>query len=342
MNTTDLNKIGEFGIVDFINSKFKNKRNSSIFGIGDDAAIIKSNKENIVISSDMLIEGVHFDLSYTPLKHLGYKAVVVNLSDIYAMNSYPTQILLNIALSSKFSMEAIEEFYDGVKYACDDYKIDLVGGDTTSSTSGLIISGTVLGYNSKDNIVTRDNAKPDDIICVSGDLGRAYVGLLVLQREKVNFIKNPKIQPSLDNYKKLVEKQLRPNARKDIIDFFYKNDIKPNSMIDISDGLSSELIHLSKSSGLGFKIYEEKLPISLEVTSTMNEFNLKPISAVLDGGEEYELLFSLPIKIYEKLNLLDIDITPIGHFTKQKKNSFILKNNQEIDIKPQGWNHFIQ
>ena len=258
------------------------------------------------------------------------------------MNSYPTQILLNIALSSKFSMEAIEEFYDGVKYACDDYKIDLVGGDTTSSTSGLIISGTALGYNSKDNIVTRDNAKPDDIICVSGDLGRAYVGLLVLQREKVNFIKNPKIQPSLDNYKKLVEKQLRPNARKDIIDFFYKNDVKPNSMIDISDGLSSELIHLSKSSGLGFKIYEEKLPISLEVTSTMNEFNLKPISAVLDGGEEYELLFSLPIKIYEKLNLLDIDITPIGHFTKQKKNSFILKNNQEIDIKSQGWNHFIQ
>ena len=342
MNTTDLNKIGEFGIVDFINSKFKNKRNSSIFGIGDDAAIIKSNKENIVISSDMLIEGVHFDLSYTPLKHLGYKAVVVNLSDIYAMNSYPTQILLNIALSSKFSMEAIEEFYDGVKYACDDYKIDLVGGDTTSSTSGLIISGTALGYNSKDNIVTRDNAKPDDIICVSGDLGRAYVGLLVLQREKVNFIKNPKIQPSLDNYKKLVEKQLRPNARKDIIDFFYKNNIKPNSMIDISDGLSSELIHLSKSSGLGFKIYEEKLPISLEVTSTMNEFNLKPISAVLDGGEEYELLFSLPIKIYEKLNLLDIDITPIGHFTKQKKNSFILKNNQEVDIKSQGWNHFIQ
>ena len=342
MNTTDLNKIGEFGIVDFINSKFKNKRNSSIFGIGDDAAIIKSNKENIVISSDMLIEGVHFDLSYTPLKHLGYKAVVVNLSDIYAMNSYPTQILLNIALSSKFSMEAIEELYDGVKYACDDYKIDLVGGDTTSSTSGLIISGTVLGYNSKDNIVTRDNAKPDDIICVSGDLGRAYVGLLVLQREKANFIKNPKIQPSLDNYKKLVEKQLRPNARKDIIDFFYKNKIKPNSMIVISDGLSSELIHLSKSSGLGFKIYEEKLPISLEVTSTMNEFNLKPISAVLDGGEEYELLFSLPIKIYEKLNLLDIDITPIGHFTKQKKNSFILKNYQEIDIKSQGWNHFIQ
>ena len=182
----------------------------------------------------MLIEGVHFDLSYTPLKHLGYKAVVVNLSDIYAMNSYPTQILLNIALSSKFSMEAIEEFYDGVKYACDDYNIDLVGGDTTSSTSGLIISGTALGYNSKDNIVTRDNAKPDDIICVSGDLGRAYVGLLVLQREKVNFIKNPKIQPLLDNYKKLVEKQLRPNARKDIIDFFYKNDIKPNSIIDIS------------------------------------------------------------------------------------------------------------
>jgi len=342
MNRTDLNKIGEFGIIDRINSKFKNKRNSSIVGIGDDAAIINSNKDNLIIASDMLIEGIHFDLSYTPLKHLGYKSVVVNLSDIYSMNTYPSQILLNIAMSNKFSMEALDEFYDGVKYACDDYKIDLVGGDTTSSTSGLIISGTALGYNSKENIVTRDNAKSDDIICVSGDLGRAYTGLLVLQREKENFIKNPKIQPSLDDYKNLVEKQLRPNARKDIIDFFYRNNIKPNAMIDISDGLSSELLHLSRNSDLGFKIYEEKLPISFEVTSTINEFKLKPISAALRGGEDYELLFSIPLKIFEKMNLSDIDITPIGHFIKQKKNLFILKNNQEIEMESKGWNHFIQ
>ena len=342
MNRTDLIKIGEFGIIDRINSKFKNKRNSSIIGIGDDAAVTKSEKENVVISSDMLIEGVHFDLSYTPLKHLGYKSVIINISDIYSMNSYPKQILLNIALSSKFSLEALDEFYDGVKYACDDYKVDLIGGDTTSSTSGLIISGTALGYNSKKNIVIRENARPDDIICVSGDLGRAYAGLLVLQKEKENFIKNPKIQPSLDNYKSLVEKQLRPKARKDIIDFFYNNNIRPNAMIDISDGLSSELIHLSKSSKLGFKIYEEKLPISLEVTSMMNKFKLSPLSAALKGGEEYELLFSLPLDVFEKMNISNIDITAIGHFTKENKNLFILKNNQEVEIESQGWNHFIQ
>ena len=341
MIRTDLSKIGEFGIIDRINSKFKIKRNSSIIGIGDDAAITNPNRENVVISSDMLVEGIHFDLSYTPLKHLGYKSVIINLSDIYSMNSYPNQILLNIALSSKFSVEALDEFYDGVKYACDDYKVDLIGGDTTSSTSGLIISGTAIGYNSNQNITTRKNAKPDDIICVSGDLGRAYAGLLVLQKEKENFIKNPKIQPSLDNYKSLVEKQLRPKARKDIIDFFYNNDIKPNVMIDISDGLSSELIHLSKSSKLGFKVYEEKLPITLEVTSMMNEFKLSPISAALKGGEEYELLFSLPLDVFEKINNLDIDITAIGHFTKKNKNLFILKNNKEIDIESQGWDHFI-
>ena len=342
MNRTDLSKIGEFGIIDRINSKFKNKSNSSIIGIGDDAAVTNTEKENVVISSDMLIEGVHFDLSYTPLKHLGYKSVIINISDIYSMNSYPKQILLNIALSSKFSLEALDEFYDGVKYACDDYKVDLIGGDTTSSTSGLIISGTALGYNSKKNIVIRENARPDDIICVSGDLGRAYAGLLVLQKEKENFIKNPKIQPSLDNYKSLVEKQLRPKARNDIIDFFYNNNIRPNAMIDISDGLSSELIHLSKSSKLGFKIYEEKLPISLEVTSMMNKFKLSPLSAALKGGEEYELLFSLPLDVFEKINISNIDITAIGHFTKENKNLFILKNNQEVEIESQGWNHFIQ
>ncbi len=342
MNKTDLNKIGEFGIIERISSLFKNKHNSSIIGIGDDAAITSPEKENVLISSDILVEGIHFDLSYTPLKHLGYKSVIINLSDIYAMNSYPKQILLNIALSSKFSVEALDEFYDGVKYACDDYKVDLIGGDTTSSTSGLIISGTALGYNSKENIVTRGNAKADDIICVSGDLGRAYAGLLVLQREKENFIKNPRVQPLLDNYKNLVEKQLRPKARKDIIDFFYSNNIRPNVMIDISDGLSSELIHLSKSSGLGFKIYEEKLPVSLEVTSMMNEFNLPPLSAALKGGEEYELLFSLPIDVFEKMNISGIDITAIGHFTKKNKNLFILKNNQEVDIESQGWDHFIQ
>ncbi len=340
MNRTEINELGEFGIIKKIKSKFKKTRKSTILGIGDDSAAVSPSNSLVLLSSDMLIEGIHFDLSYTPLKHLGYKSVIINLSDIYSMNCYPKQIILNIAISNKFSVEAIDEFYEGVKYACEEHKVDLIGGDTTSSLSGLTISCTAIGYSEEDDISKRDEAISEDLICVSGDLGRAYVGLLILQREKNNFLKNPKFQPSLSKYKNLVEKQLRPKARKDIIEFFNSNKIKPNSMIDISDGLSSELFHISNSSNLGFKIFEEKLPISDEVISTSEELNIKYLDAALNGGEEYELLFSLPISVYEKLKLDGIEITPLGHFTESNKKVLVLKDGKEINMESKGWNHF--
>jgi len=340
VNRTEINELGEFGIIKKIKSKFKKTRKSTILGIGDDSAAVSPSNSLVLLSSDMLIEGIHFDLSYTPLKHLGYKSVIINLSDIYSMNCYPKQIILNIAISNKFSVEAIDEFYEGVKYACEEHKVDLIGGDTTSSLSGLTISCTAIGYSEEDDISKRDEAISEDLICVSGDLGRAYVGLLILQREKNNFLKNPKFQPSLSKYKNLVEKQLRPKARKDIIEFFNSNKIKPNSMIDISDGLSSELFHISNSSNLGFKIFEEKLPISDEVISTSEELNIKYLDAALNGGEEYELLFSLPISVYEKLKLDGIEITPLGHFTESNKKVLVLKDGKEINMESKGWNHF--
>ncbi len=340
MKRTEINELGEFGIINRINSKFRKNHKTTILGIGDDAAITNTDKELILTSSDMLIEGIHFDLSYTPLKHLGYKLVMVNLSDIFSMNCYPNHILINLAISNKFSVEAIDEIYDGIKYACDEYNIDLVGGDTSSSISGLIMSCTVIGYGDKKQISYRDKAKVDDIICVSGNLGRAYLGLLVLQREKNKFIHDPKNQPDLSKYKKVIEKQLRPKARKDIIDFFNSNKIIPNSMIDISDGLSSELLHISNSSDLGFKIFEEKLPIESEIYSLSKELNIDYMEAVLSGGEEYELLFSMPLDKFENLNLDKIDITPIGHFTKNKKRILVQKDGKNIDLNTKGWIHF--
>ena len=340
MKRTEINELGEFGIINRINSKFRKNQKTTILGIGDDAAITNTDKELILTSSDMLIEGIHFDLSYTPLKHLGYKLVMVNLSDIFSMNCYPNHILINLAISNKFSVEAIDEIYDGIKYACDEYNIDLVGGDTSSSMSGLIMSCTVIGYGDKKQISYRDKAKADDIICVSGNLGRAYLGLLVLQREKNKFIDDPKNQPDLSKYKKIIEKQLRPKARKDIIDFFNSNKIIPNSMIDISDGLSSELLHVSNSSDLGFKIFEEKLPIESDIYSLSKELNIDYMEAVLSGGEEYELLFSMPLDKFENLNLDKIDITPIGHFTKNKKRILVQKDGKNLDLNTKGWIHF--
>ena len=336
----DIKELGEFGLINKISSKFKNNRKSTILGIGDDSAILKSNSNLILLSSDMLVEGIHFDLSYTPIKHLGYKSVVVNLSDIYSMNSEPKQILINIAISSKFSVEAIEEFYDGVSIACDEYSIDLVGGDTTSSVSGLIISCSVVGYSEKNSIVRRDGARNNDIICVSGDLGRSFLGLKILQREKVNFIRNPKMQPTLNEYKNVIEKQLRPRARKDIFEFFKEEKIIPNCMIDISDGLSSELFHLSIKSKLGFKIFEDKLPVDENCYKISNEFKMDMVSCALNGGEEYELLFSLNPSDYEKIKKRKIDISPIGFFTKKNKKVLVLKDDNEIDLNLEGWNHF--
>ena len=340
MKRTEINEIGEFGIINRINSKFDKSRSTTILGIGDDAAITNTDKELIITSSDMLLEGVHFDLSYTPLKHLGYKLVVVNLSDIFSMNCHPNHILVNIAISNKFSVEAIDEIYDGIKYACDDYNIDLIGGDTTTSMSGLILSCTAIGYGDKKQICYRDKAKADDIICISGNLGRAYLGLLVLQREKTKFIDDPKNQPDLSKYKKLIEKQLRPKARKDIVDFFNFNKIIPNSMIDISDGLSSELLHVSNSSDLGFKIFEEKLPIESEIFLTSKELKTNYLDVVLNGGEEYELLFSIPLDKFDTIDFEGLDITPIGHFTKNKKKILVQKDGKNKEINSAGWTHF--
>ena len=336
----DIKELGEFGLINKISSKFKNKRKSTILGIGDDCAILNSESQLILLSSDMLVEGIHFDLSFTPIKHLGYKSVVVNLSDIYSMNAEPKQILINIAISSKFSVEAIDEFYEGVSIACDEYSVDLVGGDTTSSVSGLIISCSVVGYSKETSIVRRNGAKNNDIICVSGDLGRSFLGLKILQREKVNFIRNPNIQPSLNEYKDIIEKQLRPRARKDVFDFFKDEKITPNSMIDISDGLSSDLLHLSLNSNLGFKIFEDKLPIDKNCYKISDELKMDAVSCALNGGEEYELLFSLNPSDYEKIKKKNFDISPIGFFTKKNEKILVLNDESEIDLNSDGWNHF--
>ena len=308
MKIKKIEEIGEFGLINRINSKFNSNRKSTIIGIGDDSAIIDNSKSLTLITSDMLIEGVHFDLSFFPLKHLGYKSVVVNLSDIYAMNGYPDQIILNIGISSKFSLKAIDEFYDGIKIACDEYSVDLVGGDTTSSITGMVISCTAIGTVLKKNISLRSGAKENDVLCVSGDLGRSFLGLKILQREKRVFLNNPEMQPKLNSYKNIIEKQLRPVARVDIINILKEYKIIPSSMIDISDGLASEILHLSEASNLGVKIFEEKLPILEETKLVAKEFDLNVSNCALNEGEEYELLFSI------KLTLTVLQFSRISFF----------------------------
>ena len=340
MKIKKIKEIGEFGLINRINSKFNSNRKSTIIGIGDDSAIIDNSKSLTLITSDMLIEGVHFDLSFFPLKHLGYKSVVVNLSDIYAMNGCPDQIILNIGISSKFSLKAIDEFYDGIKIACDEYSVDLVGGDTTSSITGMVISCTAIGTVLKKNISLRSGAKENDVLCVSGDLGRSFLGLKILQREKRVFLNNPEMQPKLNSYKNIIEKQLRPVARVDIINILKENKIIPSSMIDISDGLASEILHLSEASNLGVKIFEEKLPILEETKLVAKEFDLNFLNCALNGGEEYELLFSIIPNEYELIKKNNIDIKPIGYFTKDKSKKIVLSNNKEDELKSFGWKHF--
>ena len=340
MKIKKIKEIGEFGLINRINSKFNSNRKSTIIGIGDDSAIIDNSKSLTLITSDMLIEGVHFDLSFFPLKHLGYKSVVVNLSDIYAMNGCPNQIILNIGISSKFSLKAIDEFYDGIKIACDEYSVDLVGGDTTSSITGMVISCTAIGTVLKKNISLRSGAKENDVLCVSGDLGRSFLGLKILQREKRVFLNNPEMQPKLNSYKNIIEKQLRPVARVDIINILKEYKIIPSSMIDISDGLASEILHLSEASNLGVKIFEEKLPILEETKLVAKEFDLNFSNCALNGGEEYELLFSITPNEYELIKKNNIDIKPIGYFTKDKSKKIVLSNDKEDELKSFGWKHF--
>ena len=336
---TELDALGEFGLIERISEHFTNTQKSTVFGIGDDAAVISDDKETIV-STDILAEGIHFDLSYFPLKHLGYKAVAVNVSDIAAMNAIPTQITVSLAISNKFSLQAIDEFYVGVKAACEQYNVDLVGGDTSSSVAGVFISITAIGHVAKDKITYRSGAQDKDIICVTGDLGGAYVGLQVLEREKQVFLANPEMQPKLDDYEYVVGRQLKPDARMDIIHELVDLDIKPTSMIDVSDGLASELLHLSKHSKLGLRVFEEQLPIDNQTYETAVEFKLDPITCVLNGGEDYELLFTIGQDDYEKLKK-HADIHFIGHMEKADEGpGIVTKSGSWVALQAQGWNHF--
>ncbi len=340
MSRTEIKDYGEFGLIHHLTKNIELQNASSILGVGDDAAVIDHFGKQTVVTTDLLIEGVHFDLAYTPLKHLGYKSVVVNLSDIYAMNATPTQITLSIGVSSRFSVEGLEEFYDGVYAACEEYGVDLIGGDTSSSQKGFIISVTALGEIVPENVVERSTAKKGDLICCSGDLGGAYIGLLFLEREKKIFLESPQVQPDLENESYVIGRLLKPRARKDIIEFFETNKIKPTSMMDISDGLSSELLHICEKSGVGCMIYEEKLPIAEDARKAAYKFEIDPTACALSGGEDYELLFTIPQDDYEKLTLNE-QISVIGYITDADQGAkFRSKGGNTFDITAQGWNAF--
>jgi thiamine-monophosphate kinase len=335
---TSLAELGEFGLINHITKYFKVANASTVKGIGDDAAVLDASEKQTLVSTDLLIEGVHFDLSYMPLKHLGYKAVMVNLSDVYAMNGTAAQITVSIAVSNRFPLEAIEELYAGIQLACETYKVDLIGGDTTSSNKGILISVTAIGKAEKEEVVYRDGAKETDLIVVSGDLGAAYLGLQVLEREKQVFKVDPKNQPDLDNYTYLIERQLKPEARKDISGILKELDIKPTSMIDVSDGLSSELFHICTQSKVGCKVYEEKLPLDPQVISACEEFELDSTMVALSGGEDYELLFTISIADFDKVKG-NPNFSIIGHVTSENQGlNLVTRANQEIELKAQGWN----
>lgn len=336
---TKISELGEFGLIEHLTRNIQLKNESTLKGVGDDAAVLDYKNKLVVVSTDLLTEGIHFNLMYVPLKHLGYKSVVVNLSDIFAMNARPRQITVNIALSDKFSVEAVEELYAGINLACEKYGVDLVGGDTTSSLTGLTISITVLGEAEKDDLVYRSGAKPNDLLCVSGDLGGAYMGLQLLERENKVFKINPQMQPQLEGYDYILARQLKPEARGDIVEAFKKLCVKPTSMIDISDGLSSEIIHLCKNSGVGCNLYEDKIPMDYHTKKMAEELNINPIVAALNGGEDYELLFTVSLSDYEKVKN-DPDFTIIGHITDAAEGTnLITTGGSKILLQAQGWNH---
>lgn len=337
---TEINELGEFGLIDQITSGFVTKNVTTKLAVGDDAAIIDGGKDYMLLSTDMIVEGVHFDLSYMPLQHLGYKSVSINVSDIAAMNGFPQQVVVGVGLSNRFSVEAVEKLYEGIKYACKDFKVDLVGGDTVASPSGLIISISITGIVERDKVALRSKVEKGDIICATGDLGAAYIGLQVLEREKQVFLANPDMQPDLQKYTYVTGRQLKPKARMDIIYELGELKVKPKAMIDISDGLASELHHLSKQSKVGFFIYEDKLPIDKQTYDTAVEFNLDPITCVMNGGEDYELLFSISQDDFEKLKNHP-DVHFIGYATEKGKGiNLVTKNQNVVPIKAQGWDHF--
>jgi thiamine-monophosphate kinase len=338
-NRTELSSLGEFGLIKHLTENILLRNKSSIKGVGDDAAIISVPEGmKLVVTTDMLVEGIHFDLMYVPLQHLGYKSVVANLSDIYAMNAKAEQITVSIAVSNRFSLEAIEALYSGILRACDQYNVDLVGGDTTTNKSGLVISITALGYAREENIVTRSGARENDLLVVTGDLGGAYMGLQILEREKTVFKEVPGAQPDLSGYDYVLERQLKPEARLDIVQLLDVLDVRPTSMIDISDGLSSEIKHLAEQSSVGFDLYEEKIPVSPRTIEACDEFNMDRTTCALNGGEDYELLFTIKPTDYDKIKA-NPNLTVIGHATHDAYGCrLITRSGQPIEIKAQGWN----
>ena len=336
---TEIADLGEFGLIEHLTRNIELQNASSLLGVGDDAAVIDHFGKQTVVSTDLLLEGVHFDLMYTPLRHLGYKSVVVNLSDIYAMNATPTQIILGLGFSNRFSLEALDEFYEGVYAACTKYGVDLVGGDTTSSQKGLVISVTAIGEVAPDQFVKRNTAKKGDLLCVSGDLGGAYVGLLFLEREKKIYLESPGVQPDLEGESYVVGRLLKPEARKDIIEFFASSGLRPTSMMDISDGLSSEILHICKDSNLGCVLYEERVPIHDDMKNAAYKFEIDPTACALSGGEDYELLFTIPQEDHEKL-VLNEQISVVGYLTAPEDGAVIItKGGNKHPLTAQGWNH---
>lgn len=338
MPRTEISQYGEFGLIKHLTEKFKINAPSTLKGIGDDAAVLDYQDKQVLVTTDLLLEGVHFDLIYVPLKHLGYKAAVVNFSDIYAMNGQPKQITVSLGISKRFSVEDLEDLYEGIHLACDHYGVDLVGGDTSASLTGLAISITCIGESEKDKTVYRSGAKASDLICVSGDLGSAYMGLQLLEREKIVFQGNENAQPDFDGKDYILQRQLKPEARKDIIQALAEKGIVPTSMMDISDGLSSELMHICSQSKTGCRVYEDKIPISYEAAVMAEEINMSIVTAALNGGEDYELLFTVSLDDYEKIIGLE-NVGIVGHMTKPELGMFLVgREGEELELKAQGWN----
>jgi thiamine-monophosphate kinase len=338
MNRTEISSLGEFGLIKHLTKDFEKKNSSTVLGVGDDAAIMDYKEKQVLVTTDLLLEGIHFDLVYVPLMHLGYKSAVVNFSDIYAMNGFPKQITVSLGVSKRFSVEDIEELYAGIKLACDKYGVDLVGGDTSASATGLTISITCIGEGEKGKISQRSGAKNTDLICVSGDLGAAYMGLLLLEREKKVFSGDESAQPDFAGKEYLIELQLKPEARKDIVESLARINVVPTSMMDISDGLSSELLHICKQSKVGCRVYEDRIPIDYQTAVMAEEFNMNLTTAALNGGEDYELLFTVPLEMNDVFQNLP-GIKVIGHITDESLGSCIItRDGQEIELKAQGWN----
>lgn len=339
-NQTEISELGEFGLISYLTRDFPLKNAETKKGVGDDAAILNFGDKDVLVTTDLLLEGIHFDLRYVPMKHLGYKAAIVNFSDVYAMNGTPRQITVSLGVSSRFTVEHLEALYSGIRLACESYGVDLVGGDTSASVTGLVISITCIGDANKEDVVTRTGAKPTDIICVSGDLGAAFMGLQLLERENRISAGQKDFQPDFAGKEYILERQLKPEARRDIVEALLKEGIKPTSMIDVSDGLSSELLHICKESGVGCRVYEDKIPIDYQTALMAEEFNMNLVTAAMNGGEDYELLFTVPLTDHEKIEKMK-GVNMIGYITKPELGAALVsRDGNEMEIKAQGWNAF--